>query len=253
MTERCERTLKLSLGYITEKGDYRKKNQDRILCRQKSVENHLLAVACVCDGIGSMENSEIASQMMIQGISDWFDGIVKYYPHVLDEQQVIEDLEVTLQELNELVYEYRKTGGENIGCTMSLLLLIDWRYQIFHVGDSRIYRLRDRLLRLTQDETVRKQVNGKEKTLLANYIGKKRLLSNDRGQGVVESGDVFILGTDGLYKKLTYEDVCYLWKESYTEENLKKACCKLVTLVSERGERDNISCAILKVVRREHL
>lgn len=243
--------MEISLGCVTEKGNYRKKNQDRILCMRKHVENQMFAVACVCDGIGSMENSENASQIIIDGIERWFRGIAPYYPDVLNREQIIEDLEITIRELNELVYEKRKMNREDIGCTMSLLLLIDWKYQIFHVGDSRIYRLRDTLLRLTQDETVRKKVNGKEKTLLANYIGKESRLSVEKKHGFVEYEDVFLLGTDGLYKKITYEDVGYLANGFYSDEMMKEICAKLINLVLARGEKDNVSCAVLKVTGKE--
>ena len=53
------------------------------MCKRKILENHTIAVACVCDGIGSFSESEIASQMMINGINSWFDGIIEYFPKVI--------------------------------------------------------------------------------------------------------------------------------------------------------------------------
>ena len=69
--------MKLNLGCVTDKGKFRSKNQDCIMCKRKILENHTIAVACVCDGIGSFSESEIASQMMISGINSWFDKIMK--------------------------------------------------------------------------------------------------------------------------------------------------------------------------------
>lgn len=243
--------MKLNLGCVTEKGNYRSKNQDRIMCGRKVVGAHALAVACVCDGIGSFSESEIASQMIISGVANWFEGIVRYYPQVMGKDKLVEDLEFTLRELNELVYEHGAQKKVNIGCTMSLIFFIDWEYWIFHVGDSRIYYLRDMLFKMTQDEVVLKQVNGRDKTFLINFVGKDRRLSLNKQQGRAEPEDVFILGTDGLYKKLTYADVQGIFAHIQRDEEIETICYQLVRLMLERGERDNISCAVLKLTGKE--
>lgn len=243
--------MKLNLGCITDKGKFRNKNQDRIMCRRKVIENHTLAVACVCDGIGSFSESEIASQMIINGLINWFDGITKYYPKVMDKGQLVEDLEFTVRELNELVYNYGEQKNISIGCTMSLMLVLDWEYWILHVGDSRIYCVRDMLFKMTQDEVILKQVNGKDKTFLVNYIGKDRVLDLNKQYGCTNQDEVFILGTDGLYKKLTYADVQGAFEQIKSDEQMEQFCHQLVMLMIKRGEKDNISCAVLKITGKE--
>lgn len=237
----------INMGCITDKGNYRSKNQDRIMCRRELRENSVLAVACVCDGIGSFEESEIASEMMISGVSAWFDGVARYYPKVMSKDGLIEDLEITIQELNELVYEYREENHVDIGCTMSLILMIDFEYYILHVGDSKIYCLNDTFYKMTQDEVMLKQVNGKEKTLLVNYIGKSSSLCVNRQFGQAKRGNLFVLGSDGLFKKLNQEDVYSLSKCMKSDDDVEGLCRKLVALVLKRKETDNVSCAVLQV------
>ena len=232
---------------MTDTGNYRSKNQDRIMCSSKQVGDEVLAVTCICDGIGSFKDSEIAAEMMTNGIKNWFDGIVKYYPQVMDKKELIEDLEITIRELNELICEYREEKQNDIGCTMSLMLMIDFDYYIFHVGDSRIYCVRDELLQLTRDEVIMKLVNGKEKKLLANYVGKNKALAICKRNGTGQAGDVYISGSDGLYKCLVYEDVCDLSERLQTNKIAEEACRELIQLVLERGETDNISCSIIRV------
>jgi len=217
------------------------------MCKRELLGEHVLAVACVCDGIGSFADSEIASGMMKDGISEWFDGITKYFPHVMDKRGLIEDLDITLQELNELVYEMRTDKGMQVGCTMSLLLMIDYEYFIYHVGDSRVYCFKDKLIQLTQDEVILKQVNGKGKTLLVNYVGKNRVLSVNKQYGRANRGDMFILGSDGLYELMTFEDIYDLKQYTTNDEGTQKVCRILISLVLSRGEKDNVSCAILQV------
>lgn len=236
--------MKLKMGCVTEKGNFRSKNQDRIMCRQGEKDGHVLAVACVCDGIGSLSDSEIASQMMIDGMENWFDGVVQYFPDVINKEQLIEDLEFTICELNELIYDYREI---KIGCTMSLIMIVDMEYWIFHVGDSCIYCLKDMLLKMTQDEVMLRNINGKEKLFLVNYIGRNKNLSINRQCGEINKEEIFILGTDGLFKKLSFEDVQNKFDTLNRDEEIERACRELIHLVIRRGEKDNISCAVLKV------
>lgn len=233
----------INIGCITDRGNYRTKNQDRIMCKREQKGDNVLAVACVCDGIGSFEMSEIASEMMIDGISAWFEGVVKYYPGVMNKDRLTDDLELTVQELNELIYEYRENHHVDIGCTMSLMLIMDSEYYILHVGDSKIYCLRDTFFKMTQDEVVLKLVDGKEKTLLANYIGKRSSLRMNRQYGTVHSGDLYMLGSDGLFKKLSQGDV----RSEFGNADVEEMCRRLVVMVLERGEKDNVSCGILQV------
>lgn len=237
--------MNLRLGCVTDTGNCRSKNQDRIMCDSKQIGNEMLAITCVCDGIGSFKDSEIAAEMFTNGIKNWFQGIVKYYPQVMGKDAVLEDLEETIRELNELICEYREEKHNDIGCTMSLMFVINSEYFIFHVGDSRIYCVRDALLQLTTDEVVVKQVNGKEKKLLANYVGKNMALALSKKYGIRNEKDVFISGSDGLYKRLRYEDVSGLSERVLNNEMAEEACRGLIQLVLERGESDNVSCSIM--------
>ena len=60
---------------------------------------------------------------------------------------------------------------------------------------------------MTRDEVSMAEVNGRVKPLLANFIGKSDALWVNKLSGTVEENDRFLLGSDGLFKKLTYEDV----------------------------------------------
>ena len=239
--------MNISCGCITEKGNYRSKNQDRIMCNCQKVGDNLLAIACVCDGIGSFANSEVASEMMVNGLTKWFAGIVQYYPNVMGKRELIDDLELTIRELNELICQYGKVRKMELGCTMSLIFVMDWEYYIFHVGDSRIYLLQESMFQLTQDEVVLKQESGREKTLLLNYIGKNNCLVLNRQRGSIKRGDTFILGTDGLNKKMTLEDIQNIRTYFRTNEELELECNRLIRTVMEREEKDNVSCGIMQI------
>lgn len=239
--------MKVYVGCISDKGNYRTKNQDRAICHIRRKKKSVLTVACVCDGIGSFEQSEIAAEMMTAGITRWFHGIVDYYPESMGEDAILEDLEVTIRELNELVCSYRLDNRIDIGCTMSLMLLVEQKYYIFHVGDSRIYCVRNAFYQITRDEVVMRESNGKVKPSLTNYIGRTKELWMNRLSGSVEENDIYLLGSDGLFKQLVYEDVSGYINRIKNDRKAQRACESLLVTVLERGERDNVSCILISV------
>ena len=243
--------MKIYTGCVTDRGNFRLKNQDRAICRVKRDKHHILAVACVCDGIGSFEQSEIAAEMMTSGISRWVDGLDRFRPGALTKEDLLEDLDVTIRELNTLVCGYRSSTGVDIGCTMSMLVLIDECYYVFHVGDSRIYCVNDTMYQITHDEVSVAETGGHVKSKLANYIGRSTELWVNKFGGEAIKGDIFLLGSDGLFKQLNFEDVAVRAEKIKSDKRAQSVCCELVSLVLERGERDNVSCIMICVNRTD--
>lgn len=236
--------MKTIIGCATNQGRYREKNQDSVICLKGFLGNRELGVACVCDGIGSLKNSEVAANMMTEGITRWFNGIIESYPKDIVKEEIWEDLEMTIQELNEIIWDYRKNRNQDIGCTMSLVFMIENQYHIFHVGDSRIYILKDKLFQLTIDDIVEKEVNGKAKKLLSNYIGKQSELLISKLQGNIYKNDLFFVASDGVYKRLQMNDLMLL-KFINQDKCMLRECHNLLDIIMERGEKDNLSCAII--------
>lgn len=239
--------MRVFAGCVTDRGYFREKNQDRAICRMKKHRKDLLAVACVCDGIGSFSQSEVASEMMISGINRWFDGMENLFPDQITEELLVEDLELSVRELNELVYSHYVNNGDAIGCTMSLFLMVNQNYHAFHVGDSRICCVRDVIYQITRDEVSMVESHGKVKSRLANYIGRTKELWMNKFSGVVEEKDIYLLGSDGLFKRLEYEDVSALAGKIKSNRRAQKASEKLLKRVLDKGERDNVSCILLLV------
>lgn len=226
------------------KGNYRKKNQDRALCMTVDIKGENFAVACVCDGIGSFEMSELASKLVIDGVRNWFLGMQDRFL-TLSQHDLLDDMEETLYELNELVCEYQEGHRITIGCTMSLLLIVGMKYFIFHVGDSRIYMVEDGMHQLTVDEVVQKRKDGKIQSYLSNHIGKTRNLWLNRSEGFLHNGNLIVLGTDGLFKNLRYDDIDVLRTKLRSQKDIEAVNDWIIQLVLARGERDNISCILL--------
>ena len=237
--------MKFIGGVVSEKGDFRQKNQDRAALFVPSALDGHIAVGCVFDGIGSFADSEISAEMMIQGIDRWIRGVDSLYPSVYDAGGLADDLYETIVELNEIVAEYREENNVDIGCTMSAILAIEGEFFIFHMGDSRIYRVSDELELLSRDEVTIVERDGKARSLLANYIGKTKDAWINRYAGTIEPGDAFMICSDGLYKKITSEDINKTIVKGKNSAAIGSLCKTLVDTVYQRGERDNVSCVII--------
>jgi len=234
-------------GCATDKGTVREKNQDRIVCYTTKTSFGMLAAACICDGIGSFEFGEIAAEMVTEGITLWFRSVEDKRLYVSSEEDLVEDFDGTLRELNELVWERRKREGIKLGCTMSALLVINCNYYIFHVGDSRIYFVGDSLSQLTRDEVTYSETDGVIKRKLANCIGRSKELWVSCMSGKILVGNAFILGSDGLFKKLKETDIYEKITGLSSDRQVQKQCEEFIETVKSLGEKDNISCAIIRL------
>lgn len=239
-------------GCATDKGEYREKNQDRIISLTAGGGKSLLTLSCVCDGIGSLKMSEIASEMMTAGLSEWFNHVKDYYPEIMNCTDMADSLEGEIIKLNETIYEYRMNRENAIGCTMSILFTAGDDYYIFHAGDSRIYLVTDTMKQLTRDEVVVKEKNGIMKELLANYVAKQKNIWMVRTGGKIKPGNMYIIGSDGLFKRLCHDDITSV-SSGLSSKNISRACVELIRTVRNRGETDNVSCALVYAAPRKRL
>lgn len=232
-------------GCASDKGIRRSKNQDRVLCILGSDQARGFSLGCVCDGIGSFENSEMASADMIQGIKAWYLDVEKLYPERMSAAEVVQNLDKTLTQLNENIFFYRKNYGTDIGCTMSLLMILEENFYIFHVGDSRVYQLEggQKMIPVTRDEVVLGEATTKSR--LSNYIGKRGELFVTRFSGELGENDAFIMGSDGFFDKLIKDDVLAAIAKSKNNKQALSQCQDLLQIMMKRGATDNISCVLL--------
>lgn len=145
---------------------------------------------------------------------------------------------------------------EGMGTTLSALVLLKDTALIAHVGDSRIYRLRNHQLeRLTQDHTMAQlsiEMGYMDEEEAASHP-QSNILTDVIGQGFdevqtrmekVAGGDVFLLCTDGLHHMLSESRIQEIL-ESFSPEI--SACDRLVEEAVKAGGRDNITVITVHV------
>ncbi|TFH01117.1 MAG: tetratricopeptide repeat protein, partial [Calditrichales bacterium] len=205
----------------------------------------------VADGMGGHANGKEASSMAVQITSD------EYYIAPPGED-VAKSLSHAVQSANAAVFQKSSgpSDGGQMGSTLSALVLHSDIAHIAHVGDSRIYRIRDnKLLQLTTDHTKVEELkragilntedakNHPEKSVLNRALGvKEKVLIDLISDIILRKDDIFILCTDGL-AAVTKEELIKI----AVSETPRDACQKLIALANERGGADNSTVQVLKI------
>ncbi|WP_449537772.1 PP2C family protein-serine/threonine phosphatase [Ferdinandcohnia sp. Marseille-Q9671] len=250
-------------AYHTDVGIKKKTNQDAILVKTAKTPNGYVGMFVVCDGMGGLAHGELASATVVRGLSEWFE---QELPELLKSDKQDEDirgaLEACITEQNERILDYGDQLEVQVGTTVTALLIVQSRYFIVHIGDSRAYQIQQQVTRLTKDQTLverevergnitREQaLKDPRRNVLLQCVGATKELEVVIQTGETQAGTVFLLCTDGFYHKVTEDELLEELRPSQflTEKQLKYKAIKLVDAVKERREVDNISVVLAHVV-----
>lgn len=234
---------------VSERGAVRPINQDSILFKLLKGKKGNIAIGVILDGVGGLERGELASGLLKTEFENWLDGLEKrmdisaieadiLYSHFKDELEVLNDT------VRSFAFEQRISSGT----TLSLIILAEKYFFTLNIGDSRVYLLRDELLSITDDDIVVKKKNGYYKKLLSNYMGRSDELIFSENCGQIRQGDVFLFCSDGFYHMLKSSDLLRLRDELIKPDDIEEELKQLVNTMIIRGEKDNISAGIIKVI-----
>jgi serine/threonine protein kinase len=139
--------------------------------------------------------------------------------------------------------QFRFEKDKGYVCTLSAMVIKSSTAHIFHVGDTRVYRLRnDELEQLTNDHRL---WISQDQSYLSRALGINPLLDLDYKDLPVEKGDVFIFATDGVYEHTSKKSIIAKIAE-YTDD-LEKAARAIVNEAYENGSEDNLTVQIIKI------
>src|SRR5438270_8146903 len=154
----------------------------------------------------------------------------------------------------------RNAGTAGMGSTLVAALVRDNALCIAHVGDSRIYMLRQGAIQqLTQDhslvmEQLRRGYITQEEAerstnqhIILRALGSEEEVQPDVEDLVVLAGDLVLMTSDGLTKYVREEEILQMVSSA---ETLEAACDALIQSARRRGGDDNITCLLLKIVER---
>lgn len=198
-----------------------------------------IAVA-IADGISSSQVSQEASQTSVKSFFD------DYYC-TSDSWTVKASAERVLQATNSWLYSqskrspYRFDKDKGYVCTFSSIILKSTTAHIFHIGDARVYRLTGGVLEsLTEEHRL---WVSKETSYLSRALGINQRLEIDYQKMPIESGDTFVLVTDGIHEHVT--DDFIINAIDHNSEDLDQAAKTIADQAFELGSADNLTIQII--------
>lgn len=252
-----ENRMEIITGYYTNAGIVKAMNQDSLSVKVVNSPHGRIVFALVCDGMGGLEHGELASKETILAMNQWFQ--TRFAKMVAEdrvtEQKIYQQWQEEVTKVNERLLAYADVQGVSMGTTLTALLLYRGVYYICHVGDSRIYKIADRIVQITEDHTlVAKEVElgylTKEQALvdprrsvLLQCVGASEHVEPQFEQGYIPEKVTFLLSSDGFVHMLREEEMHQYFQPDgvRSKEQLTGICEEATRLVMERGERDNIT------------
>jgi serine/threonine protein phosphatase PrpC len=255
-----ESPLELKFFAATDVGRQRDHNEDNYLVDPKL---HLFVVA---DGMGGHAAGEVASQIAVHEVSrvarENEDVIGRYTKsHDMNaRQEILVMMEHAVQTACASIYHRGQVEQEKrgMGTTTSALLIAGDRGFIAHVGDSRIYLLRQgQVHQLTEDHSLinelvrrgkikRDEIDGspyaKYKNAVTRAVGAYESVEVDTMDFEVLPGDHFLICSDGMHHYLNDE-----LPEILSAEDVAEAPKTLVALANAGGGHDNITAVVVRV------
>src|SRR5262245_43248769 len=241
----------------TDIGRMRDHNEDNFLVDKK------LSLFVVADGMGGHAAGEVASALAVRIIHEELkkerEVIEAAQTKTRADRQILNLLELAVQKACARIHEEAKADAtkRGMGTTLSALLIAGSHGYIAHVGDSRIYLLRDgRIQQVTEDHTVFNELikRGKlsreqiekvaQKNAITRAVGVYERVEVDTLTIEVLPGDQFLLASDGLhgYINHTAELEPYLG-----EEDGDTATKELIALANRKGGKDNITAVLVRL------
>ncbi len=236
--------------YISDTGKVRTHNEDSVMIVNNLNGEHLMVVA---DGMGGHKAGEIASSIVVKGLTDRF----KKLETAGEKQDAVNWIRKNISELNDDIFKYTDEFKESKGMgTTVVLAVVTKDYILFgNVGDSSGYVMKKNVLyKVTKDHTLvnllvetgeltkEEAVNHPRKNVLMRALGANNPVDIDIFDVDMESSAI-LLCSDGLTNMLTNEQI---EKVLNSELSLEERIVKLIRKSNLRGGTDNISIAYLE-------
>lgn len=245
---------KLTVYGETDVGQIREHNEDFI-----GWDAHL-GLVLLADGMGGHNAGEVASELAVSSIRDALQDVLSpemASSNIIDFNDAIREAIIYANdEIIRMASERLECAG--MGTTIVVTLFHGDRVIIANVGDSRMYRLRDKkMTQVTTDHSLVQEMldNGyiseeeaqlsASRNLITRALGIAEQVEVDVVEDVVENGDSYLLCSDGLTDLVTDDEILQLWL--LYKDDLKTGCKELISLANEKGGKDNISIILISL------
>jgi PPM family protein phosphatase len=228
----------------TDKGLRRKRNEDALL----ALPDHGLYV--VADGMGGYSGGEVASSLAVKTIAEAFrKRNFVGEPHATIPPRASE-LARAVQMANDAIREHAAANPElsGMGTTVCAALFSPNKQRLYaaHVGDSRLYRVREgELKQMTSDHTMKDYgVTGAGAAHLSRAVGVWPTVAVDVLLGKPRPKDLYLLCSDGLTKMVSDAQIMKIANSDASPAQIVE---ELIRAANARGGKDNITAIVIRV------
>jgi PPM family protein phosphatase len=243
----------IDVAMRTDKGVVREQNEDAV----GGVPSAGLII--LADGMGGANAGEVASQLAVDLLVNQLvpaDGGDRDPPGCAALLEAMQGVNLAILELSQQVPEY-----QGMGTTLVVGLFLNSALIHAHVGDSRLYRLRDHALEcLTTDHTlIQEMVNmgdfatidearlaGVPPNVLTRAFGAEPEVAVDLAECDIAAGDLYLFCSDGLTGMLSDQEIQSILLDD--AKDLMRQTDELIELACDRGGVDNISVILARVI-----
>jgi len=252
--------VKLSYAGNTDVGRKRAHNEDNFILMPDE------SLFVVCDGMGGHASGEVASQIAVDTIREFYTDTGKdkdkTWPYKESHKQSYEAnrLITSIRLGNNRVHEQSNSAPQykGMGTTCVAMLFRKGVMVVAHVGDSRAYRVREgEIIQLTEDHsllndykkmtnmTPEEEENFQYKNIIVRALGMKDDVLVDTNEYKLQEGDIYIACSDGLNGEITDTEILAITEQHI--EDTEAVATRLIDAANLHGGKDNVTVAVVRV------
>ena len=251
----------LEIVVRTDPGLVRELNEDAVFA------NPARGLVILADGMGGYNAGEVASGMAVSFLASaletsLFDRPKDRLPEASDCSLSSHCLKESIERANTAVFNAANCEVQysGMGTTLVTAVFHENRITVAHIGDSRLYRLRDGLFgAITRDHSLlQEQIDSgmvtpeearysQNKNLVTRALGVEPTVDPEINEFDVYPGDIYLFCSDGLNDMLFDDDIHQVLQTQ--SGNLESAASQLIQMANDNGGRDNVSVVLVKVLR----
>lgn len=238
---------------LSDIGLVRENNED-VWAQVRNKDIFMLA-----DGMGGHKAGEVAATATVNYFSAHMEEVLSSQPAEMSLMDAVAEIEYAIQVVNNSVYEMgcRDPDLRGMGTTFCCLYFHSQGLIHAHVGDSRIYRMREsKLVQLTKDHSLMRELidlgrldksDEKEfvyKNIITKAVGTEPFVEPTVLSTNIVDKDLLLMCTDGLSDLLSDKEISAIMVQEWSLEDKVK---KLIESAKEKGGHDNITVVMLEV------
>lgn len=202
------------------------------------LENKGITIA-IADGMSGSDGGKEASELSVQQF------VTDYYS-TPESWTVKHSVNRIMSALNSMLFsqgQKRYSSSKGLVTTFSAMVLKSQTAHLFHVGDSRIYHLREGdLVQLTTDHRI---WISDDREYLSRALGIDSHLEIDYRRIAIQAGDIYFLSTDGIHDFVSDVELRALLKTH--QDNPQQAADIILKTALDNNSDDNVTCQVVRV------